>query len=451
MVRLAGPSGYHWVMTLTAVSAFESYVSSVEDQATAALGSARVGRPALVPPDLLDGQAGIALRETVPLKARRDSGAFFSGSALRATALAAWTDGAEPVPPILDPAVGAGDLLIEAARAFPIEQDLTQTLLKWGELLHGRDVEPTFVRLCRARLVLLAASRGATTVSGPAQRPLSDVLPGIRVGDGLALLHNTPSAAHIVMNPPFTYRPAPESVTWGGGRTSLAAMFLAAGVEGARPGTRLTAILPDVIRTGSRYDRLRALVESRLRVSSIEPYGRFDAWTDIDVFILRGVVASGATDTSAVEWWHRPTAELVVGDKFDVHVGPVVPHRDPESGPTRPYLHARTIPLGGEFDVSSAGQRGFRKRLFSPPFVVVRRTSRPSDGSRGLGTMILGSQDVLVENHLIVLRPKHGSLDACREVMALLESTSAKQWLDERIRCRHLTVRALSEMPWWVS
>ena len=438
-------------MNPTVVSTFESYVSSVEDQAAAALASARIGRPALVQPDLLDGQAGTTLRETVPLNARRRSGAFFTGSALRAATLAGCTDGAEPVQPTLDPAVGAGDLLIEAARAFPIEQNLTQTLRKWGEVLHGRDVEPTFVRLCRARLVLLAASRAAPMVGGAPPPPLSDVLPGIMVGDGLTLLNGAYSAAHIVMNPPFTYRPAPVSVTWGGGRTSLAAMFLGAAVEGARTGTRLTAILPDVIRTGSRYDRLRALVERRLRVSSIEPYGRFDAWTDVDVFILRGVVASGATDSPAVEWWHRPMGERVVGDKFDVHVGPVVPHRDSESGPSRPYLHARTIPLSGEFDVSSAEQRGFRKRLFSPPFVVVRRTSRPSDGSRGLGTMILGSQDVLVENHLIVLTPKSGSLDACREVKELLDSKSAKQWLDERIRCRHLTVRAVSEMPWWAS
>ena len=334
------PSGYHWSMNPTAVSTFESYVSSVEEQATAALTSAQIGRPAPVQPDLLDGQAGTTLRETVPLNARRDSGAFFTGSALRTAALSAGTGVVEPAGPTLDPAVGAGDLLIEAAKAFPIERDLTKTLRKWGELLHGRDVEPEFVRLCRARLVLLAASRGATGVGGAPPPPLSDVLPGIMVGDGLALLDGARSAAHIVMNPPFTYRRAPANVAWGGGRISLAAMFLGAAVEGARPGARLTAILPDVIRTGSRYGRLRALVERRLRVSSIEPYGRFDAWTDIDVFILKGTIVGGATGDPPVEWWHRPKGERVVGDMFDVHVGPVVPHRDSESGPS-PTIPAR--------------------------------------------------------------------------------------------------------------
>ena len=181
--------------------------------------------------------------------------------------------------------------MIEAAKALPVDQDLAQTMRSWGGLLHGRDIDPAFVRLTKARLVLLAVARGAAVI-GPARAPiLAEVLPGIQVGDGLDLLRRNPPAAHIVMNPPFTYRVAPPATTWASGRTSHAAIFLAAAVEGALPGTRLTAILPDVIRTGSRYERLRSHVESLLHVSSIEPYGRFDRWTDIDVFVLSGVVA----------------------------------------------------------------------------------------------------------------------------------------------------------------
>ncbi len=340
--------------------------------------------------------------------------------------------------------------MIEAAKALPVDHDLEQTMRCWGGLLHGRDIDPAFVRLTKARLVLLAVARGASVIGPTQTRTLPEVLPGIQVGDGLELLRGTPPAAHIVMNPPFTYRVAPPGTQWASGRTSHAAMFLAAAVEGALPGTRLTAILPDVIRTGSRYERLRSHIESLLRVSSIEPYGRFDRWTDIDVFVLSGVVADDPADAPSAPWWHQPSAEQV-GDRFDVHVGPVVPHRDAESGPARPYLHARTIPLGGEFDAETAERGGFTSRLFSPPFVVVRRTSRPNDGSRGLGTIVLGSQDVLVENHLIVLKPQDSSVDTCRQLVRLLDSTRAKQWLNGRIRCRHLTVRALREMPWWES
>ena len=101
---------------------------------------------------------------------------------------------------------------------------------------------------------------------------------GIQVGDGLDLLRGAPPAAHIVMNPPFTYRVAPPETKWASGRTSHAAMFLAAAVEGARPGTRLTAILPDVIRTGSRYDRLRSHIESL--GSASRRSSRTDASTD---------------------------------------------------------------------------------------------------------------------------------------------------------------------------
>ena len=432
------------------VSTFESYVSSVEQRAVSALGLARVEQSSHVPPALLDGQAGAALRETIPLTARRQSGAFFSSSALRAAAFDACPEGTEPGARTLDPTAGAGDLLIEAAKAQPIDQDLAQTLQQWGDLLHGRDIEPAFVRLTKARLVLLAVARGAAAVGNARPSSLDEVFPGIQVGDGLDLLRGAPPVTHIVMNPPFTYRVAPPEMSWASGRTSHAAMFLAAAAEGALPGTRLTAILPDVIRTGSRYERLRSHIESLLRVSSIESYGRFDRWTDIDVFVLSGVVSNELADAPAAQWWQQPAGERV-GDRFDVHVGPVVPHRDTQPGPNRPYLHARTIPLGGEFDVATAERSGFTSGLFEPPFVVVRRTSRPNDGSRGLGTVIVGSEGVLVENHLIVLKPQDGSLDMCRQLARVLDSSRAQRWLDGRIRCRHLTVRALREMPWWDS
>ena len=432
-----------------ATAQFESYVYSVEERVEAALHSGLSSTPALVPTSLLDGEAGEALRETIPIRVRRARGTFFSDSDLRHAALAPWSEWSESVGPVLDPAVGAGDLLIEFARNLPIKQDLRQTLLHWGQLLHGRDVEPAFVRLAKARLVLLAVARGASASSEIVDHT-DDLLPEIKVGDGLSLLNRGWVGGHIVMNPPFTHRSAPQGTSWTTGRTSVAAMFLAGAVGGAQPGTRLTAILPDVIRSGSRYDRLRTLVGSHLRISAAATYGRFDAWTDVDVFILRGVVAQSTPSDSSKRWW-GPAAGECLGDEFDIRVGPVVPHRDPESEHMFPYLHARAIPLGGNFDVSHAEPRGFQRRLFHPPFVVVRRTSRPGDESRGVGTFICGLGGVLIENHLIVLKPKDGSLDTCRRVIDLLKSEEARRWLDERIRCRHLTVRALREMPWFNS
>ena len=276
---------------------------------------------------------------------------------------------------------------------------------------------------------------------------MDDIFPEIKVGDGLELLARGWSGAHIVMNPPFTHRQAPEDINWASGRTNEAALFLAAAVAGGQPGTRLTAILPDVIRAGSRYDRLRKIIAANLQVTSTKSYGQFDAWTDIDVFILRGVIGQREAGANPTQWW-RPTDGERLGDIANISVGPVVPHRDQETELNWPYLLARNIPLGGEYDVSRAEMRGFQGRLFDPPFVVIRRTSRPGDKSRGLGTVILGMGRVLVENHLIVIKPKDCSADACKRIVDVLASTHAREWLDNRIRCRHLTVRALNELPW---
>ena len=323
---------------------FHPYVSSVERMAIAALGYQTYQGQEMSLSTLLDGEAGVKLRETVPLGIRRDRGAFFSNSRLRSVALDNWPRGIKLIPPVIDPAVGAGDLLLEVAQHLPVDEDLVRTLERWRLILHGRDLEPAFVRLAKARLVLLAASRGAA-VKGAAGMSLDDVLPEICVGDGIEVLRSGWSGGHIVMNPPFTYVPADQEIPWSSGRTSLAAIFLSTALQNAQPGTRLTAILPDVIRTGSRYDRLRSAVSRRLRSLVAEPYGQFDPWTDVDVFILRGVVGGNASSEPLGQWWDGPTGRRL-GDSFNVVVGPVVPHRDVESGSPQPYLHARAIPLG---------------------------------------------------------------------------------------------------------
>ena len=428
------------------MTSYDSYVNSVEKLAEEALSPRENGTPHDVPLGLLDGQAGEFLRESIPLQKRREQGAFFSSSDLRTKALMPFDEAVGSPGPILDPAVGAGDLLIEVARHLPVGPDLSQTLSHWGEVLQGRDLDPLFVRLAKARLVLLAVERGAVAKT-KVTADLNDLLPEIRVGDGLELLTHGWTGGHLVMNPPFTYRMASEETSWASGRTSVAAMFLAAAVAGSRPGTRLTAILPDVIRAGSRYGRLREFVDARLHMGSANPYGQFDAWTDVDVFILKGVIDQSVASTISTQWWRGTDGEQL-GDFFEVRVGPVVPHRDLETEPLYPYLCSREMPLGGEFDVSHAERRGFSKTLFHPPFVVIRRTSRPGDKSRGVGTVIRGKEGVLVENHLIVLKPKDGSLKACSGIVEMLGSTRARNWLDKRIRCRHLTVRALREMPW---
>ena len=428
---------------------FRAYVSSVEALAIAALRGVKQTGLMFPLSDLLNGQAGDKLRETIPLQVRRELGAFFSGSKLRSAALVRGPSSPRVGQHILDPAMGAGDLLIEATHQLPADVDLAATLESWGGVLYGRDIHPDFVRLTKARLILAAVSRGAVP-KGDHETTLENCFPGIQAGDGLELLDTDDTDGHIVMNPPFTHCDVPDGIDWTGGRTNSAAIFLARVVERARPGTIVSAILPDVIRTGSRYGRLRSAVTKRLDVFEIIPYGQFDQSTDVDVFILKGMIVGPSGDRSPFSWW-RHTPGVTMGDHFTVSVGTVVPHRDLESQPLRNYLQAKAIPLGGKFQAADAEKRGFQQRTFSPPFVVVRRTSRPGDRSRGIGTMICGSTDVLVENHLIVLEPKDGSTTTCKRALNLLDSSSARDWLDNRIRCRHLTVGAIREIPWFRS
>jgi hypothetical protein len=93
--------------------------------------------------------------------------------------------------------------------------------------------------------------------------------------------------------------------------------------------------------------------------------------------------------------------------------------------------------------------RRFSTEPFIPPFVVVRRTSRVGQSHRAVGTIVTGSEPVAVENHLLVLIPRHSSLPKCRDLIRVLRSGQTNEWFDRRIRCRHLTAAALRQLPWW--
>lgn len=137
-----------------------------------------------------------------------------------------------------------------------------------------------------------------------------------------------------------------------------------------------------------------------------------------------------------------------MGDYFQVRVGSVVPHRHKLEGPLYPYIHAHQLPSWQSVE-EIAESRNFSGTTFDPPFVVVRRTSRPGDKFRAIGTIITGKDPVAVENHLIVLKPSSNSLEDCFQLMEVLRHPQTNDWLNERIRCRHLTVTAMRNLPWW--
>ena len=421
------------------ISDYREYVSLLREVLLAVMRDGLLHHRVAVE-STLDGQAATELKNLVALSARRASGAFFTTSELRRRALSGSRDRCGDGV-FFDPACGAGDLLIEAAMRMPTCGTFRETVHNWSERLLGCDVEPDFVETARLRLLLAAAYRSEQPV--PGQIP-GDAFPGLVVGDGLSQHHLASRSDHILLNPPFGYVDAPNGTAWAEGRVSEAAVFLERVLENSSTGVTITAILPDVLRSGTRYRKWRSMVESMVQVSDIETYGVFDETTDIDVFVLRGTRSDIAN--SQVRWapLHRGAS---VGDFFNVHVGPVVPHRDPESGPAYPFIWPRRLPSSGSFNPEGRS-RQFRGRTFSPPFVAIRRTSRPGQKRRAGGVLVVGDSPVAVENHLLVALPKDRSESSCVQLIGVLADKRTEDWLDRQIRTRHLTVSAISGLPW---
>ncbi|MDE2835076.1 MAG: N-6 DNA methylase [Bacteroidota bacterium] len=384
------------------------------------------------------------LRILVPQEDLRRQGAFFTGpkwaQRLASVATKQQKSGSAAYH---DPACGAGDLLLALARMLPIQPTFRETVSRWGAQLSGVDISEQFVRLAKARLTLLAASRCGICPPMASKLP-SDPFPKIRVGDSLIPSQSVPRSDVVIMNPPFGYTAAPATCSWTTGRVNAAALFVDRSIREATAGAHIAAILPDVLRSGSRYRKLRRALREAGTVHLEKPLGLFDPQTDVDIYLLHFEKSHDASRPMVAA--ARPRQG--VGRWFAVRVGPVVPHRDAESGPLVPFIHARSIPRWREH-CTIAETRRFAGTLIQPPFVCVRRTSRPGCGDRAVSTLILGEDAVAVENHLIVLIPNDGTVDTCRQLIQRLESPKTNKWLDARLRCRHLTTAALAEMPWW--
>lgn len=394
----------------------------------------------------LDGGPNRALRRQPDQSEFKQHGAYFTGArfASRVANVATRDSSARSV--YYDPTCGAGDLLLAVARKLPLAPTLHQTLDDWGARLAGCDINADFLRLAKTRLILLAARR--LRLTPPIQLPATlNPFPDLVEADSLQTVSPMPDADVIVMNPPFGYTCAPTDCEWATGRVNAAALFVASAIETSPTGTRIVAILPDVLRSGSRYVAWRAMTRRSGQILAERPLGLFDRWTDVDVFLFQfqKVSSAPAQNDESKQTTNRTGG---IGKRFHVHVGPVVPHRHPETGPLVPYLHARSIPPWTECKKIQE-TRQFDGRLFAPPFVTVRRTSRPDDGKRAVATLVHGDLPVAIENHLLVCVPKDGKSESCEQLIRRLRSSKTDAWLNKHLRCRHLTTRVIAQMPWW--
>ncbi len=397
----------------------------------------------------LNGEPARELRRIVDIKALRDSGAFFTSRHLASRVFSSLHKKLNEYNIVIDPSCGAGDLLLSVARSLPLARSIDDTCRAWGKRLAGYDKHEEFVNAAKLRLAILAAHRHHVPVVGECSS-LADHFPLISCADGLSESHLYHRADAVIVNPPFSVIDAPSEYKWGAGGVNMAALFFDKILREVRLGTRVIGILPDVLRTGSRYTSWRKHVEESAEILSVRQHGLFDRWADVDVFSLDLVTVKKRESRGKrrVPW--VPTSsryQKSVGDFFEVHVGSVVPHRHKETGPTLPFIHARCLPKWRYCETIHEA-RHFSGTTFESPFVAVRRTSRPSEANRAIGTIVTAPGSIAVENHLIVLRPKDGRLETCRQLIRVLQSEKTDKWLNGRICCRHLTVSSMREMPW---
>jgi hypothetical protein len=432
------------------VKTFEPYVQNLEKLASKLL-SLNLLNPQdhLMIESALNGQPSKVLRSLVPVLELRQSGVFFTNRNLADRLASLIVPEIKRGIVLYDPACGAGDLLLACARHLPVSGDLETTLNQWNYRLRGADLYQPFTRATKIRLLLLAIER-SSQLHAPSLR-LEQLFPDIQVRDTLSSEEAILDNVCIVINPPYTMVETPKTCTWTSGLVSQAALYLEKYVKYATPGTKIAAILPDVLRTGTRYRKWRERIEQYAKIEEVELTGCFDPLTDVDTFICSLCVGKNVAERGGDWWTSRKEIDNTtkrVGDCFEVRVGPVVPHRHKLEGPLYPYIYAHQLPSWQSVEEISES-RNFSGTTFNPPFVVVRRTSRPGDKYRAIGTIITGEGPVAVENHLIVFKPRSNSLEDCFQLMEVLRRPQTNDWLNERIRCRHLTVTAMQNLPWW--
>jgi hypothetical protein len=390
---------------------------------------------------LLDGLAGERCLRLVDGKSVRTLGAFFTPAGIAERMVARFAVQSWEETTTFDPACGAGDLLIPIAKRLPIKKTVSSTLRVWNDRILGCDLSLEFIEAAQLRLILLATKRGARLDATPTD--LMKLFTNLVVADGLANSEAYRMSSCIVMNPPYG-RVASGSPPWREGMVTAAALFMDRAAQLSSPGTQIAALLPEVLRTGTSYRHWREHIKGFLDEAKSQSIGQFSTHADVDVFIQHFTKQKVNTKTPITD---PVGGGLTIGSHFIVSVGSVVPHRDPKEGLAFAFLHPKNAPVWGEIKRISE-TRKFRGRTFTPPFVVVRRTSRPGDRHRGSATLVLGARDVAVENHLLVLTPKDRSVEKCRTLMSVLRDPQTDAFLDEIMRCRHLTTSSVASVPW---
>ena len=380
----------------------------------------------------------VLLRENNSKDELRSLGVFFTSQCL-AERLIKRTGVFEATRKVYDPAAGAGDLLLAYADMLPIYDSVEETIESWSSKIYATDIEDSFIKILKLRLILLATLKlqGEVSLKDIDLGKVDDVFNNIYVGNFQDFYFDVDL---ILVNPPYSAILPEVKYQWASGKVSNAAVFLFE-LQRRYPSVTIAAIVPDVMRSGSRYAKLRKEL-SGFAMDKEVPVGRFDKFTDVDVFF-----AVSHLGCQNVKMESLPIMGRALGDYYTIKVGSVVPHRDVQEGVECYYLTARNVSTNKEI-------RRFKEKIRSlhnpvkGPFIVVKRTSSPSDKVRCAASLIASKSLFHIENHLLLLLPNHNvSLKQSREHLKYLNGLEVTHYLNQAIRCRHLTVEVVKKIP----
>jgi hypothetical protein len=347
---------------------------------------------------------------------------------------------------VYDAACGAGNLLIA------VSDYIKQCNINFDSCTHllGTDIHNEFVEAAKIRLLINGLLKQPNSKGYKKAFAISQEY-SITQGDGLQLNDFYKTATHIFVNPPFNQITIEEKLNWSKGKVSAAALFIDKIIQHSNPGTTIIAILPDVLRSGTRYEKWRRMVDKECKIKKTELLGQFDKYADVDVYAVmltkRKETITINASSKAVKT-KRSKHPKTIDDMFEVCVGPVVDNRDAKEGSSLPYIVSRGL-QGWSVQTEIVLTRQHQGKFFISPFVVVKRTSRMGDAQRAVATIINILSPVFVDNHLIVLKPKSGKLKDCTKALSILKDKKTDEWLNDKIRCRHLTVKIVSKIPIW--
>lgn len=417
----------------------ESSLSALADTFPSSERQLKAAKPSATP-DSTGEWTTAAIYEVLSRSDRREHGVFFSGKGW-ARVLVSQVDTSR-WRRFVDPSVGNGDLLVEVCLTLPLCESPVKTLEHWATKLAAVDLRLSFLKIAWNRIQSLAFERHV--VERPKDHTM-ELPSSFRQGDALQIDLALRPGDCLLMNPPYQRVKLPEDSKLGRGKRSAAALHIERILKSSPVGVGVVALVPDVLRSGTLYETFRRALGSHVDLKRFEAFGSFGAHANVDVAVIVGITQEKADHEIVHE--SDECLRTSVGDLFEVSVGTVVPHRNPENGKSLPYLTPHNAPAWEEMGKPSEYAR-YAATAKRGPLVLVRRTSSPSDRDRARATIVNYGGEMLVENHLLACIPKDGSIDTCRRLVRSLSDPRTNAWLNEKIRCRHLTVGWVSRLPW---